>query len=134
MANNYSLYVHTSPNGKRYIGITCRIPIYRWNNGNGYKHNPYLTSAIKKYGWENFTHQVLIDGLNKASTEYLEKQFIERWNLNDRRFGYNYKSGGGANSKLSMETRRKISEALKGRKMSDETRQKIDPNRKTERQ
>ena len=29
----YSVYKHTAPNGKVYIGITSRKPEYRWNNG-----------------------------------------------------------------------------------------------------
>ena len=33
----YTVYKHTSPSGKVYIGITCRKPKYRWNNGKGYK-------------------------------------------------------------------------------------------------
>lgn len=33
----YYVYKHIFPNGKVYIGITCKKPIYRWNNGNGYK-------------------------------------------------------------------------------------------------
>ena len=31
---SYTVYKHTSPSGKVYIGITCRKPEYRWNHGN----------------------------------------------------------------------------------------------------
>lgn len=31
----YSLYVHTSPSGKRYVGITGINPNRRWQNGRG---------------------------------------------------------------------------------------------------
>lgn len=34
---SYTVYKHTSPSGKVYIGITCRKPEYRWNHGKGYK-------------------------------------------------------------------------------------------------
>ena len=125
MENNYSVYVHTSPSGKRYVGMTCKKPMYRWNGGKGYNHNPYFTSEIEKYGWECFTHQVLIDGLNKCSAEQLEKQFIERWETTNKLFGYNCESGGVGNNKLSMETRKKISASNLGKKMSEEAKRKI---------
>ena len=28
----YYVYEHISPSNKRYIGITCQIPKYRWRN------------------------------------------------------------------------------------------------------
>ena len=35
--DNYTVYKHTSPIGKVYIGITKMNPIRRWSNGKGYK-------------------------------------------------------------------------------------------------
>lgn len=35
----YTVYKHTTPSGKVYIGITKQKPWQRWNNGNGYKNN-----------------------------------------------------------------------------------------------
>ena len=47
----YSVYIHTFPNDKKYIGITSWKPELRWGaNGANYK-NPYMVNAIKKYGW-----------------------------------------------------------------------------------
>ncbi len=34
----YNVYSHTSPSGKKYIGITKQKPEHRWSNGDGYKH------------------------------------------------------------------------------------------------
>ena len=31
IGNNFTVYKHTSPNGKVYIGITMQNPIRRWN-------------------------------------------------------------------------------------------------------
>lgn len=56
---NYCVYKHTSPSNKVYIGITSQEPERRWKNGNGYKKNLYFTKAIKKYGWDNFAHEIL---------------------------------------------------------------------------
>ena len=39
----YSVYKHTFPNGKVYIGITKQNPLKRWRNGTGYKGQPDLT-------------------------------------------------------------------------------------------
>ena len=35
--DNYTVYMHISPSGKRYIGITSVKPKYRWRNGKGYE-------------------------------------------------------------------------------------------------
>lgn len=36
--NNYTVYKHTSPVDKVYIGITVMNPVRRWANGLGYKN------------------------------------------------------------------------------------------------
>lgn len=45
--NKYCVYKHTLPNEKIYIGITSQNPIYRWDNGKGYK-GQFFYNAIKK--------------------------------------------------------------------------------------
>jgi len=45
---NNCVYIHTNKtNGKVYIGITGRNPLERWNNGKGYKLNPYFGKLLK---------------------------------------------------------------------------------------
>lgn len=46
---DYVVYMHVLPNKKRYIGITCRKPEYRWNYGKGYIENKHFYNAILKY-------------------------------------------------------------------------------------
>lgn len=70
--DNYIVYRHTSPNGKVYIGITSRKPEQRWKNVNGYKDSPKFYNAIKKYGWDNFKHEILFDGLNEITAKLIE--------------------------------------------------------------
>lgn len=65
MKKEYCVYMHTFPNGKVYIGQTKQNPKYRFKNGNGYKGCTYVYSAIKKYGWENIKHEILIDNLSR---------------------------------------------------------------------
>lgn len=45
-ANNYTVYKHTSPVGKVYIGITKMNPVRRWANGLGYKKRNISKSLI----------------------------------------------------------------------------------------
>ena len=62
--NNYKVYMHTSPSGKVYVGITCQPTYARWKNGNGYKNNKHFYNAIIKYGWDNFEHQIILENVS----------------------------------------------------------------------
>jgi group I intron endonuclease len=112
---SYCVYKHTSPSGKVYIGITCKKPEYRWNHGRGYWQNPHFTNAIEKYGWENFSHEILFSGLSKEEAELREIELIAQYDSTDRENGYNCELGGNAQGKTTDETRAKISLARKGK-------------------
>ena len=73
--NNIYIYKHTSPSGKVYIGQTCQKPEHRWDNGKGYKSG-YFASAIKKYGWDNFKHEILFKGLDQLNADIIEEDLI----------------------------------------------------------
>lgn len=73
---NYTVYIHTSPIGKVYIGITKMNPIRRWANGLGYKNCSHFFNAILKYGWDNIRHEILFTGLSKEEAEQKEIEFI----------------------------------------------------------
>lgn len=90
----WSLYKHTVPNGKVYIGITVQKPEKRWNNGKGYKSNQYFYNAICKYGWENIKHEIvcILETKDEACTE--EKKQIKKYKANDPNYGYNLTDGG----------------------------------------
>ena len=123
--SRYTVYKHTSPSGKVYIGITRQLPEARWANGTGYKHSPYFREAIKKYGWENFAHDLIAEGLTEAEACELEIRLIAELKANDRRFGYNADLGGSTGTKHSAETRAKIGHANALRVCKDETRAKL---------
>lgn len=112
---NYSVYRHIAPNGKMYVGITKVKPKYRWKNGNGYRRQPYFFNAIEKYGWENFHHEVLLDGLTVKQAELAERLFIGYWDLTNHKYGYNIESGGNSGYIASADTRHKRSMAMKGK-------------------
>ena len=42
--NRWTVYIHISPNGKYYVGQTCKKPTSRWENGNGYKKSTSRTN------------------------------------------------------------------------------------------
>lgn len=89
MKNNYIVYVHVFPNGKRYIGCTCRPPKARWNGGLGYEHQKDLFAAIVKYGWNNIRHYILIDNLTRDEALLYESAFIYGWKTYTKSYGYN---------------------------------------------
>lgn len=110
----YSVYKHTSPSGKVYIGVTSQRPEIRWHGGHGYVDNEYFTRAIKKYGWDNIRHEVLFTNLTKEDAEQMEIELIGLYHSNDREFGYNIENGGSLCGKHSDYTKLKISNSLKG--------------------
>ena len=122
--NNYKLYLHTAPNGKRYYGITKQDPKRRWLNGAGYKNNQYFYRAIEKYGWDNIEHIILFDDLTESEAKELEQYFIQWYQTANREYGYNI-SLGGEGGNHSEETKQKLSKINKGKSLSEEHKQKM---------
>lgn len=126
MQENYKVYMHVFPNGKKYIGVTKRALKDRFENGNGYRIPP-MKNAIKKYGWENVEHKLLFDNLSKEEAYKKEIELIELYKTTNINFGYNNSKGGvGSNGCIpSVSTRRKMSMARKGKPLSKTTKEKI---------
>ena len=112
MECKYCVYKHTSPSRKVYIGITLQEAKRRWQDGKGYKKSPHFYSAIEKYGWDNFEHEILISGLTKEEAEKEEKRLISFYNSADKDFGYNMTFGGETGVKITDEVKKKISDRL----------------------
>lgn len=128
MERNYKLYVHITPNGKKYYGITKQKPEHRWANGKGYSTNQYFTRAIDKYGWDNIEHIILHEGLDENEAKELEQYMIQWYNTANHNYGYNI-SLGGESGNASEETRKKLSEAQKGKRLTEETKRKMSESR-----
>ena len=121
----YYVYKHTSPSNKIYIGITCKNPEIRWRkDGSGYRKQMFW-DAIQKYGWNNFQHEILAENLTKEEAENMEIELIAKHKSNNPDFGYNIHNGGNSSGTHSEETKQKISNSLKGNKLSEETKDKI---------
>ena len=110
----YCVYAHINKiNGKMYIGQTCNKLKVRWKNGEGYKGSICFYSAIKKYGWDNFEHEIIASHLTKEEANNFEKLLIKALKTQSKQYGYNVCDGG--NTQNSMQ----------GKKLSEEHRQKI---------
>ena len=127
----WTVYKHTAPGGKIYIGITHQKPELRWRNGEGYKSNNHFYNAIQKYGWDNIDHEIVRVVDTQDQAEKIERELILHYKSYDRGHGYNKALGGHV---LSEESRRKIGRTRKergikppmlGKHLSDETKRKI---------
>ena len=91
---NYYVYKHTNLiNGKSYIGMSCQPTYKRWQEGQ-YLRPSRFGAPIQKFGWKNFSHEILFDNLTKEEAERLENIAIGLFRSNDEKFGYNANSGG----------------------------------------
>lgn len=128
------IYKYTSPSNKVYIGQTI------------HEHRRYMTHkrgdgdtkfcrAIRKYGFENLTYEVIftIDNEDrkriKEKLDFMERYYIRKYD--SFKNGYNMTLGGdgGAGIKHTEEFKRKISERMKENNpawnMTDEWKQHI---------
>lgn len=115
----WSVYMHTCPNGKRYIGITSKKPEKRWSRGLGY-HTQIFYRAIKKYGWDNIKHEIVDVVETVEEAVQLEAEYIKKYNTTSRWHGYNVSPsaiacGGLPQPRHSEATRKKMSESAKRR-------------------
>lgn len=107
----YTIYKHTSPSGKVYIGQTVKKNLnQRWLKGMGYKDAPLFWKAIQKYGWDNLTHEVIQTTDTKEKADILEKMWISFYR---KRVGvYNLTDGGEGTlgRRHPIETRKRFSQ------------------------
>lgn len=121
--DDYVVYTHTFPNGKKYVGITCQGVNLRWRReGKGYTTQKRVFRAIQKYGWDNISSEIIYNGLSKHKAEIEEINLIKLYNTTNKLYGYNTANGGNSAGRNSAETRAKISAAKKGVKMSEEAK------------
>lgn len=123
----YSIYIHINKKDayKVYVGQTKQKPKVRWKTR--YKKQ-YLGYSIKSHKWDwekDFSHIVLCYGLTQEEANALEIALIAIFKSQDKQYGYNIDNGGNSVGQHSAETKRKISKANKGKKLSNETKKKI---------
>lgn len=120
-------------NNKKYVGSAVNYKV-RWvRHLSELKcnrhHSNYLQNAYNKYGKENFVFEILeeVNDINELITRE------QKW-IDELKPEYNMTLIAGLNSHLGMkrseETKKKISEALKGKKISQEHKENISISKK----
>ena len=117
--------------GKKYYGQTIRSlserkrdHYYSVENGSSY----HFHNAIRKYGEDAFDWEI-IEECNSENLLEREAHYIDLDQTLNSEFGFNLKKGG-IQGTLSLETRKKISKALKGKKLSKKHRENISKGNK----
>lgn len=83
------LYVHTAPNGKRYVGIADNCEA-RWEvGGHGYADNEAFYKDILFYGWDNIKHEIIEKFSDRKDAEKYEALYIILFNTENPEMGYN---------------------------------------------
>jgi len=139
-------------NGKKYVGQTIdlsrRLTDHLRDLKTGNHFNDHLQRAFTKYGESSFEFRIL-EEVPTALLDNRECAWIAYYKSNQQELGYNKESGGCADKivsetvrqkisqaiggknhycygrHLSAGTRRKISDAHKGKKLSDECKAKL---------
>lgn len=116
-------------NGKKYLGK------HNGKNKNYLGSGTLLKKAIEKYGRENFSIQIVQECSTEEETYELEKKLSLKFNVVESVEWYNMKVGGEGFSSgkfhpmfgvpKSEQHKIKLSKANIGKKLSDETKQKI---------
>ena len=75
--NTYCVYMHTTPSGKKYVGISKNNAVKRWDCGRGYQGNTHFFNAIMKYGWINIKHEILYKNLSEQEAKEKEIELIK---------------------------------------------------------
>lgn len=124
----YAVYCHTTPDGKKYIGMTNMPILTRFGNGRNY-FSSIFREAIDRFGWNNIEHEVLEYGLTREQASESEIKYIKLFDTLNREHGYNVATGGIhgyiPNRAISDETKMKIANANRGRKATEEQRRRL---------
>lgn len=115
------VYKITNPKNKIYIGSTIQPlykRIYSYRNLKC-KSQIKIYNSIVKYGWENHIVEVLWKG-EPQLTRIKEVEFGILYNVLDRYFGLNLSlpKAESYNNCVSLETKKKMSNTRKGRRLS----------------
>lgn len=96
----YTIYCHTHvETGRRYIGLTSQTMEKRWSEHVAKSNHSkdgrwHFANAIRKYGKDAFSHEVLAMSWDLEGANATEEQIIEQEGTRDPKFGFNLMRGG----------------------------------------
>lgn len=110
-------------NNKIYIGQDTK------NNPNYFGSGDLIKRAVKKHGKENFKRDVLHICETREQLNYFEKFYINQLMSTNKDVGYNISFGGTdgtmKNRTHTIDSKLKISNSHKGKKLKEETKRKL---------
>jgi group I intron endonuclease len=84
-----------------------------------------LYKAAAKYGWSAFDFAVVQSCESDEASYIAESEWIAALKSDDKRFGFNMNGGGEGGARPTEEVRKRISNAGRGLKRSEETRARM---------
>ena len=111
MKPSYIYKIENILNGRVYIGFTQYIKDRKAahkRNAIKLKSKSKLYNAIRKYGWSNFTFQIIYCSKNRNDCLAMEKEFIKIYN--SIKYVYNIQEGG-ISPAVTKEIKTKLSQA-----------------------
>ena len=84
----YTIYKRTAPDGRVYIGCTCKGMERRASNGKGYPAGR-IGDAVKQFGWENFKSEILFQTFSPEEAKQKETEYIALYDATNPDKGFN---------------------------------------------
>ncbi|MGD9725356.1 MAG: GIY-YIG nuclease family protein [Nitrospira sp.] len=123
------IYVITNKlNGKQYVGQTVVSLSARWKRHCWPSGNMAISRAIQKHGRKNFKIELLQECGTQEELDDAEVYWATKLNT-FAKHGYNMRAGRGR-GKMAEDTKKKISAALTGRKLSEDHKQQLSKSHK----
>ena len=78
--------------------------------------NKFFMAAVRKYGWENITTEIIAKNVSLDEANLLESYYIASYETQNHRKGYNIADGGLSWNSRTEEVRKRIMLSEKNRK------------------
>jgi len=113
---------------KKYVGQTAqslekRVRGHRFLSSATYKNMP-IAWAIQKYGWDNFSVEILCECNSREELNIKEVEFVIKLDTMVPQ-GYNLRAGGGVVSLVSEALKEKMRSRNLGKKASEESKKRM---------
>ena len=129
----YRVYKRTAPDGRVYIGCTSQpLQVRAGSSGKGYQENAEFWEAIQEFGWDNFTHEILLETEDRELAARTEIEYIQKYNSTDLQYGFNkriqtYITDEGYSARLSKAIKEGTTEKSRSQRSESLKRYYLDP-------